>query len=210
MRKYVSMLVALMFAICISSCSSKTAQPAVDDQQEAAPAVEEQAQEEAPVQEEVAPVDEEAQAIKNAIEEAAKNKQAEFKLNLEKLVKQSVFEFNSDKIAESNYKSLDIVANFLKDNSNVSVKVIGHTDNIGTQEYNKDLSQRRAQSVANYFIEKGVDSSKVSVEGLGFAEPIADNSTAEGRAQNRRTELKFSVLDIPVEDAVETAKEIAK
>lgn len=210
MRKYVSMLVALMFAICISSCSSKTAQPAVDDQQEAAPAVEETAQEAAPAQEEVAPVDEEAQAIKNAIEEAAKNKQAEFKLNLEKLVKQSVFEFNSDKIAESNYKSLDIVANFLKDNSNVSVKVIGHTDNIGTQEYNKDLSQRRAQSVANYFIEKGVDSNRVSVEGLGFAEPIADNSTAEGRAQNRRTELKFSVLDIPVEDVVETAKEIAK
>ena len=75
----------------------------------------------------------------------------------------------------------------------VSVKIEGHTDNIGTKEYNQKLSERRAKSVANYLIDKGVDSSKVTTEGFGFSRPIADNKTKEGRAKNRRTEMKFTI-----------------
>ena len=69
----------------------------------------------------------------------------------------------------------------------------GHTDNVGSKEYNQKLSERRAKSVANYLIEKGVDKERVTTEGLWFSKPIASNSTAEGRAKNRRTEMKFTI-----------------
>ena len=114
---------------------------------------------------------------------------------MEKITKQSLFDFDSDKIKEENYSGLNIVANFLKENPNVSVKVEGHTDNIGSKEYNQNLSERRAQAIANYLIDKGVEKERVTTEGFGFSRPIASNDTAEGRAQNRRTELKFTVND---------------
>ena len=118
-----------------------------------------------------------------------------FTIDLEKITKQSLFDFDSDKIKEENYSGLNIVANFLKENPNVSVKVEGHTDNIGSKEYNQNLSERRAKAVANYLIENGADAGRVTTEGFGFSKPIASNDTAEGRAQNRRTELKFTVND---------------
>ena len=104
-----------------------------------------------------------------------------------------MFEFNSDKIAADNYAGLDVVANFLKEAPNVSVKVEGHTDSVGAKEYNQKLSERRAKSVADYIISKGVDSSRVTTQGFGFSKPIASNKTKEGRAKNRRTELKFKI-----------------
>ncbi|MBR3628657.1 MAG: OmpA family protein [Elusimicrobia bacterium] len=131
--------------------------------------------------------------MKQAIQEAVKEEKKEFTIDFEKLSKQSLFEFNSDKIAEDNYAGLDVVADFLKETPNVSVKIEGHTDNIGAKEYNQKLSERRAKSVANYLISKGVDSSKVTTEGFGFSRPIADNKTKEGRAKNRRTEMKFTI-----------------
>ena len=68
----------------------------------------------------------------------------------------------------------------------------GHTDSVGSDAYNKRLSEKRAHSVVEYLIHKGVPRAEfVSVTGMGESQPVADNKTAEGRAQNRRTEIKI-------------------
>ena len=145
------------------------------------------------VEPEPEPETEQVKEIKQAIQQAVKEEKKEFTIDFEKLSKQSLFEFNSDKVAKDNYAGLNVVAKFLKDSPNVSVKVEGHTDNVGAKEYNQKLSERRAKSVADYIISKGVDSSRVTTQGFGFSKPIASNKTKEGRAKNRRTELKFTI-----------------
>jgi outer membrane protein OmpA-like peptidoglycan-associated protein len=72
------------------------------------------------------------------------------------------------------------------------VSIEGHTDSIGSDEYNQDLSERRAQSVRDYFVRGGIPASTVDARGFGKAEPVASNETAEGRQQNRRVELVLS------------------
>ncbi|WP_417205637.1 OmpA family protein [Antarctobacter sp.] len=72
---------------------------------------------------------------------------------------------------------------------NTTSQVIGHTDSDGTAAYNQDLSQRRAQAVANVLLSEGVPRSRISVIGRGEDQPIASNLTAEGKAQNRRVEI---------------------
>ena len=70
--------------------------------------------------------------------------------------------------------------------------VEGHTDSVGGDEYNQNLSERRAQSVRDYFVQQGVSANAIEAKGFGKTEPIASNDTAEGRAQNRRVELVLS------------------
>jgi outer membrane protein OmpA-like peptidoglycan-associated protein len=72
----------------------------------------------------------------------------------------------------------------------VRIEVAGHTDSAGKQAYNLDLSKRRASSVRNYLVSRGIAGSRIEVKGYGPAHPVADNATAEGRAKNRRVELK--------------------
>jgi OOP family OmpA-OmpF porin len=67
---------------------------------------------------------------------------------------------------------------------------VGHTDWIGTKEYNQALSVRRAEAVKAYLVSKGIDKSRVYTEGKGETMPVADNRTAEGRARNRRVEIE--------------------
>ena len=74
----------------------------------------------------------------------------------------------------------------------VSIKVDGHTDSVGTNRYNQGLSERRAASVMHFLIEQGVAAAKLSSEGFGEERPVADNESAEGRAQNRRVELHIN------------------
>jgi len=69
------------------------------------------------------------------------------------------------------------------------VEIAGHTDSVGDVDYNVKLSKRRASSVKQYLIKKGIDPSKVVTKGYGLTEPVADNETEEGRAKNRRVEL---------------------
>lgn len=69
------------------------------------------------------------------------------------------------------------------------VIVEGHTDNVGSEEYNQGLSERRAENVMNFLIEQGVTPSRLTAIGYGFSRPIADNETSEGRAKNRRVDL---------------------
>ena len=79
----------------------------------------------------------------------------------------------------------------MKQNSSIKIEIGGHTDNIGSDEYNKDLSLRRAENVYYYLISKGIDEKRMSYKGYGESQPIATNETEEGRALNRRTEFKI-------------------
>jgi len=99
------------------------------------------------------------------------------------------FEFDSATLTSRAEQILDGVAEKLRANENVRVRLEGYTDSIGTESYNEDLSQRRADSVADYLAGQGIDPERMRTIGYGEAQPIATNETAEGRAQNRRVEL---------------------
>lgn len=109
----------------------------------------------------------------------------------EKMVLQNVF-FNtaSFDLKDESKTELDKLFNFLKENENLSIEILGHTDNIGDKKMNQILSENRCKSVIKYLTDKGINSTRLSFKGLGDAEPIAGNETEEGRAQNRRTEFK--------------------
>jgi OOP family OmpA-OmpF porin len=85
---------------------------------------------------------------------------------------------------------LDEAVSSLKSKPNVKVVIGGHTDNSGTADYNMKLSEKRAEAVLDYFVSKGISASRLEAVGHGFDDPIANNKTAEGRALNRRVELK--------------------
>jgi OOP family OmpA-OmpF porin len=78
----------------------------------------------------------------------------------------------------------------MQENKTSKVTLSGHTDNIGTDAYNRGLSERRVNAVRDYVVKKGVDSGRISGQGFGESKPIADNKTREGRAKNRRVEIK--------------------
>ena len=97
------------------------------------------------------------------------------------------FPNNSSILSKDNYAEISKVANFLKQFDGTKVTVEGHTDSNGSNEYNKMLSQRRADSVKNSLIKDfNIAAERVSAVGYGEEKPVADNSTAEGRAENRR------------------------
>lgn len=89
-------------------------------------------------------------------------------------------------------RALDRLAQFLKDSPNSAVLIEGHTDSVGSDDYNLGLSQRRAQSVADALSSRGISSDRVQTKGLGKAYPVASNDTQAGRQQNRRVEIVFS------------------
>lgn len=103
------------------------------------------------------------------------------------------FGHNSAKVDPASYKELDATANILKKYPDNTITVKGYTDSLGNPAYNVDLSQRRAQAVADELVSRGVNPANVKAEGLGAANPIASNSTAEGRRLNRRVELEVNV-----------------
>lgn len=86
---------------------------------------------------------------------------------------------------------LDKVAEFLQENPTVKIQLEGHTDNVGVAADNQKLSSARAYSVVNYLVRKGIKGTRLVAKGFGATKPVADNKTEEGRAQNRRTELRI-------------------
>ena len=100
------------------------------------------------------------------------------------------FGFDSAEIDAASEGVLDVAAEQLNGCPNVAVRVQGHTDSIGTEAYNQGLSERRAESVRSHLIGRGVPASRLTAVGYGESQPIASNDTAEGRALNRRVELK--------------------
>lgn len=89
------------------------------------------------------------------------------------------------------YPVLDAVADVLKEYNKTSISISGHTDNVGRDDYNLNLSGERARSVAQYLISRGVNGGRINATGMGKSQPIADNSTENGRAQNRRVEIRI-------------------
>jgi outer membrane protein OmpA-like peptidoglycan-associated protein len=105
------------------------------------------------------------------------------------------FDYDKANIRSDARPILDEAAQALKDNPDVNVTIEGHTDSIGSDSYNQALSERRAQAVKAYLVSQGVAASRLSTEGKGESEPIADNTrngrdNPDGRAMNRRAELK--------------------
>jgi OOP family OmpA-OmpF porin len=85
--------------------------------------------------------------------------------------------------------NLDNIENILKKNPGLKIRIEGHTDDIGSMKYNIDLSGKRAQAIKDYLVDEGIDPSRITTTGLGYAQPIADNDTPDGRALNRRAEI---------------------
>lgn len=104
------------------------------------------------------------------------------------------FEFDSAKLTAADEIKLDmIVMRLKKEAPSAKLRVTGHTDSVGSDAYNKKLSDRRAHSVVEYLISNGIPrSSFVSVQGAGESQPVADNKTADGRAMNRRVEIQIN------------------
>jgi outer membrane protein OmpA-like peptidoglycan-associated protein len=99
------------------------------------------------------------------------------------------FETDSYNLRSSFYSVLNSVGQVLSKYADTTLRVSGHTDNTGSRQYNQTLSERRAGSVADYLATREVDRARMLVQGMGFDQPIADNGSAAGRAQNRRVEL---------------------
>jgi OmpA-OmpF porin, OOP family len=108
------------------------------------------------------------------------------------VITDGLFDFDKDTIKPGLANRLDEVASSIAGRDYSTVSVVGHTDSIGSEAYNQGLSERRAQSAANYLISKGVDAGKVSTSGQGESNPVASNETSEGRAQNRRVEVNVN------------------
>jgi OOP family OmpA-OmpF porin len=103
-----------------------------------------------------------------------------------------LFDFDKSNIKPEGAAILDRLVAFMNENKDKKVNLAGHTDNIGTEAYNQALSERRANSARDFLVKRGVDTSRVSSQGFGESKPIADNKTREGRAKNRRVEIKVN------------------
>jgi outer membrane protein OmpA-like peptidoglycan-associated protein len=99
------------------------------------------------------------------------------------------FEFNKATLTGDSKDILEVAYNALVANPDVTVEISGHTDSMGSDEYNQALSLRRAQAVKNWLVQRGIAGNRLKTVGKGEKEPIADNATAEGRTENRRIEF---------------------
>lgn len=100
-----------------------------------------------------------------------------------------LFDTNSARISPSFKQTLDQIAGTLAEHPTANVNVVGYTDSTGSESYNRKLSLERASSVTAYLESRGVAPTRLTATGQGEANPIADNATTEGRAQNRRVEM---------------------
>lgn len=107
------------------------------------------------------------------------------------VVRDILFEFNSDQLHPSADKILQKLVNYLGQGEFIRLTIEGHTDSVGSKEYNQDLSQRRANSVKRAIIVKGIPAKKIEAIGYGESLPIADNGNYQGRAMNRRVEFRL-------------------
>lgn len=105
------------------------------------------------------------------------------------------FKSNQSDINSNFYDTLNSVVIIFKEFDKTNIAVEGHTDSIGSDQYNNDLSRKRAQSVASYFSSQGVSQYRLKSIGYGESNPIADNNTNYGRAANRRVEIKLTPIN---------------
>ena len=106
----------------------------------------------------------------------------------------NVFASNQSKVNPEAQQSLASITAVLEEYRNTRISIYGHTDDVGEERYNQVLSQRRAQSVADYLVKGGVAAKRIVIIGYGESRPLADNASEEGRARNRRIELLLEPL----------------
>lgn len=111
------------------------------------------------------------------------------------------FGFDSSNLTNDTKVNLDKLAQVLINNPDTNINIYGHTDSKGADSYNLSLSERRAGAVKSYLMGKGVPTSRMIAMGMGENEPIASNSTDEGRAQNRRVEFAITANEDMIKDA---------
>jgi outer membrane protein OmpA-like peptidoglycan-associated protein len=116
-----------------------------------------------------------------------------------------LFGFDRSDLGANAATNLDKLINVLNKYPDTDIKILGHTDNKGTDTYNLGLSERRAASVSSYLKDHGISSSRVSTKGMGENDPIASNDTEEGRSQNRRVEFVITANEKMKADAKKEA-----
>lgn len=116
-----------------------------------------------------------------------------------------LFDTGKSNLSESSMASLKKFAASLAESPETDITIYGNTDNTGSREVNQKLSQERAQAVANYLMGQKIDRSRIATQGLAYDNPIADNSTPEGRAQNRRVEIVIKANDNMIKQAQQEA-----
>lgn len=102
------------------------------------------------------------------------------------------FAFDSAAVQPTFFPTLTNVANTLNQFPKTVVNIIGHTDSTGTDQYNMSLSQRRAQAVSSFLVQQNVNAMRMTTAGMGESQPIASNDSEQGRAQNRRVEIRLT------------------
>lgn len=106
----------------------------------------------------------------------------------------TLFDFDKAQLRDTGRKKLDRLIARMGDNETAgAVEVAGHADATGPEEYNKELSERRAESVREYLVQNGIDPNRVEIRAMGETQPIASNETREGRQLNRRVEIQAPV-----------------
>jgi outer membrane protein OmpA-like peptidoglycan-associated protein len=132
--------------------------------------------------------------------------------NLFKKAMQGIqFETGKDVIRRVSYPILNQIADVMKENPTYNLAINGHTDDVGNDEFNQGLSERRAASVRRYLINQGIEEERMTSQGYGETRPIADNKTAKGRALNRRVEFEVSFKTVSYEKVInEELKDVVK
>ena len=118
-----------------------------------------------------------------------------------------LFATGKSELGDASRSALKKFASSLAQSPETDVAIYGHTDNTGSREINQKLSEERAQAVSNYLIGQKIDPNRITTRGLAYDAPIADNSTEEGRAQNRRVEILITANDNMIQQA---QQEVAK
>lgn len=109
-------------------------------------------------------------------------------------LKNIYFHFGTTTLKPDSYTSLDVIVTFFKSNPGITFEIAGHTDDEGAEDYNLMLSQGRAQSIVDYLVKQGIDSSRLVARGYGETKPIDTGITKAAKARNRRVE--FRVVDV--------------
>lgn len=107
---------------------------------------------------------------------------------------QTAFDFDSAQIKPGFHSTMDKISDVVNRYGKTHITIVGHTDNVGTDQYNQRLSERRAQAVAQYFANQGVVSERLAAEGKGESAPRASNAAPEGRRLNRRVEVYIEAV----------------
>lgn len=135
--------------------------------------------------------------LKNGISDSAAQKNIvlqPIEKNAAIVLKNIFFETNRFELSPASVTELDKLVSLLQENPTIKIEIGGHTDNVGKAADNLTLSDQRAKAVVDYLLTKKIDPARLSAKGYGMTQPVADNNTTEGRALNRRTEMKITGL----------------